>query len=74
MLAQLRAAYWALLSGQATAQVRFNDQWKTYHRADAKALEREVRRLEQICGADAFAPRAVRVGNYRGIRHRPFRY
>lgn len=74
MLPQLRAAYYALLAGQATAQIRFNDQWKTYHRPDTRTLALEIRRLEALCGADALAPRAVRVGNYRGVRHRSFRY
>jgi hypothetical protein len=63
-LSQLRAALYQLLAGQARAQVRNGDQWLTYHRADVKALQHEVRRLETICGPGANAGRAIRVGPY----------
>jgi hypothetical protein len=62
-LSQLRAALYQLLAGQARAQVRNGDQWLTWHRADVKALQHEVRRLETICGAGN-AGRAIRVGPY----------
>lgn len=75
-LPQLRAALYQLLAGQARAQVRNGEQWLTWHRADVKTLQHEVRRLETICGANAHAGRAVRVGPYFPINapHRRYRY
>ena len=62
MLPQLRAAMYALLAGQARAQVRNGDQWLTWHQGNVKELKSEVRRLEIICGANSNVGRAVRVG------------
>jgi hypothetical protein len=59
MLPQLRAALYQLLAGEARAQVRNGEQWLTWHQGNAKALQREVRRLEAIC--EGTGPRAVRV-------------
>ena len=64
MLPALRAAYYQLLAGQARAQVRNGDMWTTWHRSDAKTLEREIRRLEVICETGMNVGRAVRVGPY----------
>lgn len=60
-LPQLRGALYQLMAGQQKAQVRFGDQWVTWHKANVAELRAEVRRLEYICGN---TPRAVRVGNY----------
>jgi len=57
----LRAALDQILCGQQRAQIRYGDQWLSFHRADMRALQDEVRRLEFICSN---RPRAVRVGNY----------
>jgi hypothetical protein len=74
-LPQLRAAHYQLLAGQARAQVRNDSQWVTYQRSDAKSLEREIRRLEIICGHDAHRGRAVQVGpHFPHHAHRRFRY
>ncbi|WP_407194294.1 hypothetical protein [Bradyrhizobium sp. STM 3566] len=75
-LPQLRAALYQLLAGQARAQVRNGDQWLTFHRADVKTLQHEVRRLETICESGMNVGRAVRVGPYVPARwpYRPFRY
>jgi len=56
-LGKLRAALYALLAGQAKYEVRNGDQWLTFQRADTKALQHEVRRLEQICDQNAIAAR-----------------
>jgi hypothetical protein len=63
-LPQLRAALYQLLAGQAKAEVRNGDQWLQYQRADTKALQHEVRRLELICGQGSHHGRAIRVGPY----------
>ncbi|MDB4872405.1 MAG: hypothetical protein JWL97_3409 [Gemmatimonadales bacterium] len=63
-LGQLRAALYQLLAGQAKAEVRNGDQWLQFQRADTKALQHEVRRLEQICDANANRGRALRMGPY----------
>jgi hypothetical protein len=63
-LGQLRAALYALLAGQAKYEVRNGDQWLTYQRADTKALQHEVRRLEMICDGRSHHGRAIRVGPY----------
>jgi len=52
------------MAGQARAEVRNGDQWLQFQRADTKALQHEVRRLEMICGAGANRGRAIRVGPY----------
>ena len=64
LLSQLRAALYQLLAGQARAEVRNGDQVLRWHRADVKALQHEVHRLERICGPGANAGNAIRVGPY----------
>ena len=64
MLPQLRAAMYALMAGQARAQIRNGDSWLTLHQGNVKELKSEVRRLEIICGANSNPGRAVRVGPY----------
>ncbi len=75
-LGQLRAALYALLAGQAKYEVRNGDQWLTYQRADTKALQHEVRRLELICDPNANRGRALRMGPYVPVNapHRRNRY
>jgi hypothetical protein len=63
-LGQLRAALYQLLAGQTKAEVRNGDQWLQFQRADTKALQHEVRRLEMICDPNARHGRAIRVGPY----------
>src|SRR5258708_39955150 len=76
-LGMLRAALYQLMAGQARAEVRNGDQWLQFQRADTKALQHEVRRLEMICGRAAHQSRAIRVGPYvpsdAPYRHRPKR-
>jgi hypothetical protein len=62
-LPRLRGAMYELMAGQARAQVRNGEQWSTWHRADLKALQHEVRRLEIICETGINVGRAVRVGH-----------
>ena len=60
MLSALRAALYQLMTGQATAVVRNNDQWIEFQRGDVAELRNEVRRLEIICGSGGRA-RAARA-------------
>ncbi|WP_082908018.1 gpW family head-tail joining protein [Bradyrhizobium neotropicale] len=64
LLAELRAAYHQLLAGKARQEVQFNGRRSVYHRADTKALQHEIRRLEVICESGINTGRAVRVGPY----------
>jgi hypothetical protein len=66
-LGKLRAAFYALLAGQAKYEVRNGDQWLTFQRADTKTLQHEIRRLELICGPNANRGRAIRVGPYMPV-------
>ena len=64
MLPVLRAALFDVLQGKKS-QVRFGDQWMSWHKGDANGLRAEIRRLEQICGANGLPSnqgRAQRVG------------
>lgn len=59
----LRAALDQILCGQQRAQIRYGDQWLTWHKTNVAALQSEVQRLEIICG-ERRVMRSVRVGNY----------
>lgn len=59
-LPQLRAAMYALMAGEAQAEVRYENQWHRWQKADLKALQHEVRRLEMMCEHGTRG--AVRVG------------
>jgi hypothetical protein len=63
-LSQLRAALYQLMAGQARAEIRNGDQWIQFQRADTKALQHEIRRLELICDPCANRGRAIRIGPY----------
>lgn len=65
VLPALRAAYYQLLAGAQTAEVRFGDYWQSFAKGDARLLQQEVRRLEILCGPLAGRGRAVRVGGNR---------
>lgn len=65
LLPQLRAAYFALIAGQARFEIRNGDQWLSFQRGDAKTLQHEIHRLEIICASGANHGRAIRVGPYR---------
>lgn len=66
MLPKLRAAYYALLAGSQAEEVRFRERGIRYHRADARALQSEIRRLESICGVYHGPKRyAIRAGGYQ---------
>jgi hypothetical protein len=67
VLPSLRAAYYQMLAGAQTSQVRDSERWQSWSRGDAKTLQIEIRRLEQICESSS-RPYAIRAG---GIR-RPF--
>lgn len=64
LLPQMRAALYRLMAGQARSQIRHADQWLTFHQGNVKELRMEIRRLELLCGPNANAGRAVRVGPY----------
>ena len=74
LLPQLRAAFYALLAGQARAEVRNGDQWLKFQKADTDTLRHEVRRLELMCGECVRGGRAVRVGPRFPRFSRPYRY
>jgi hypothetical protein len=62
-LAQLRADYRMLITGRATQQVRDGERWRNTHNGSAVMLQKEIRRLEILCGQGSDA-RAIRVGPY----------
>ncbi len=62
ILPALRAAYYSLLAGKQTAEVRNGDMWQTFQRGNAKELKAEIRRLEILC--ENPRKRAVRAGPY----------
>ena len=62
MLNELRVAYYSLLVGRQSAQVRDGDRWQTFHRGDAKTLKAEIDRLEVQCDPRLSRARAIRVG------------
>jgi len=66
MLPKLRAAYYSLLAGSQAEEVQFRERRVRYHRADARALQSEIRRLESICGVYHGPKRyAIRAGGYQ---------
>ncbi len=69
LLPQLRAAYYQLLAGGATAEVRDGDRWMRYQRGDTKTLKAEIARLEMQCvnGRTSHRPRAIVAGNHRPL-------
>lgn len=62
-LPMLRAALYEVLQGKRS-QVRFGDQWMSWHKGNENGLRAEIRRLEQMCmnGFPSNAGRAQRVG------------
>jgi hypothetical protein len=61
----LRGALYDLMTGKAKSQVRFGDQWLSFHNGNVKELRAEIRRLETMCGSNgqpSNVGRAVRVG------------
>lgn len=56
VLAELRAAYYALLSGAQTAKVRDGDRWREFHRGNATSLRNEIAKLEYMCPKSAANP------------------
>jgi hypothetical protein len=65
ILPSLRAAYFSLLAGNQTAQTRDGERWQTWQRGDAKTLQIEIRRLEQICEESSRHGRSIRAGGIR---------
>lgn len=59
-LTALRAALYQLMAGQTKAVVRSGENWIEFQRGDAALLQREVTRLEVICGPGGGRARAVR--------------
>lgn len=49
MLPKLRAAYYALLAGAQSQEVRHGDMWQRWHKGEAKLLKQEIDRLSTIC-------------------------
>ncbi len=74
VLPQLKAAYYALLAGNQTAQVRDGERWQTYAKGDAKFLQQEIRRLEMICESNSRGGRAIRAGGLRKPGYGPYGY
>jgi hypothetical protein len=68
-LPKLRAAMYALMAGQAKYEIRLGDNWASYQRGDAQALQVEVRRLELLC-EQGHHGRAIQVG--APFRHNHF--
>ena len=66
-LSVMQSALYSLLAGKTRAQVRFGDQWVSYHNGNVKELRAEVRRLEAICTdmQTGGAGRAVQAGPRR---------
>jgi hypothetical protein len=62
-LNSLRAAYYALLSGKQSAQIRDGERWQSFHRGDAKMLRAEITKLSIMCDPN-MKSRAVRAGPY----------
>lgn len=84
-LPELYRALHGLTSGRGTQQVRFGDNWKTFHSGNVVELRKEIARLERLCPASAAnpfgsnlmnSPGAVRAGPYsRSSGYgRPYRY
>jgi hypothetical protein len=74
MLPKLRAAYYALLAGAQSQEVRHGEHWQRWHRGDAKLLKQEIDRLSAICPQSQGGSGgrfAVRAGGYypRGFNH-----
>jgi len=67
-LPSLRAAYYALLAGQQSAQVRDGDRWQSFARGDAKELRALVQRIETQCDPRYRRGRAIRYGGYNAPR------
>ncbi|PWB89862.1 hypothetical protein C5688_13565 [Methylocystis sp. MitZ-2018] len=66
ILPKLRAAYYSLLAGSQAEEIQFRERRIRYHRADARALQSEIRRLESICGVYHGPKRyAIRAGGYQ---------
>jgi hypothetical protein len=70
ILPQLRAAYFDLLSGAQTAQIRDGERWRTFHKGDAKMLRDEIRRLEYMCPKSAANPHGGPTGGSTSARNR----
>ncbi|MGJ0426764.1 hypothetical protein [Methylocystis sp.] len=49
MLPKLRAAYYALLAGAQSQEVRHGDMWQRWHKGEAKLLKQELDRLTAMC-------------------------
>jgi hypothetical protein len=65
MIPVLRGALFDLMSGKGRSQIRFGDQWLSFHNGNVKELRAEIARLEIMCsnGQPSNAGRAVRVGS-----------
>lgn len=66
-LPSLRAAYYQLIAGAQSAQVRDGERWQTFAKGDAKELRLAIQRLEIRCEHNPrFGPgRAIRAGGFR---------
>ncbi len=62
---QLRAAYYQLLAGAQSAQVRDGDRWQTFQRGDNVELRKAIQRIEMTCDPRYRHGRAIRAGGYR---------
>ena len=66
MLSVLRGALYDLMTGKARSQVRFGENWLSFHNGNIKELRAEIRMLETMClnGQPSNAGRATQVGRF----------
>ena len=66
MLPILRGALYDLMTGKTRSQVRFGENWLSFHNGNVKELRAEIRKLETIClnGQPSNAGRATQVGHF----------
>ena len=66
MLPLLRSALYDLLSGKTRSQVRFENNWLSFHNGNVKELRAEIRKLETMClnGQPNCRGRSTQVGRY----------
>ncbi len=69
MLPQLRAAYYALIGGQQTAEIRDNNRILRFHAGNRAELKAEIRKLEALCPAGPGNPLKPQLG---AVRAGPF--
>ncbi len=72
-LPALRAAYYSLMAGGQTQQVRDGDRWQSFHPGNVRELKTEIRRLEIMCDP-VQSRRAVQAGRHPSAPYGGFGY